>query len=109
MLGIRAGGVGACAGCDRLDTLSLTVTKHPFGVERERLAPAFAAKQRSDAVEVLRQPPLRGSIHQICHDPFDHDHSVGAIAYRNYFTNDRKVSGFWDRKDDAVVLGLHAN
>src|SRR3954451_18370620 len=37
-------------------------------------------------------------------DRFDHDDRVSAIAYRNYFINDRKLSGFPNRKDDAVVL-----
>src|SRR4051812_1738973 len=38
-------------------------------------------------------------------DRFDHNHRGGAIACWNYFINDRKVSGFWTPKDDAVVLG----
>src|SRR3954465_15985805 len=37
-------------------------------------------------------------------DRFDHNHRGGAIACWNYFINDRKVSGFWTPKDDAVVL-----
>src|ERR1043165_9776896 len=37
-------------------------------------------------------------------DHFDHDYRLDAIAYRNYFINDRNLSGFPSRKCDAVVL-----
>src|SRR4051794_7471842 len=40
-------------------------------------------------------------------DPFDHERRSDAIPYRNYSINDRKVSGFQSRKDDAVVLGRY--
>src|SRR5262249_34001743 len=42
-------------------------------------------------------------------DPFDHGEATSAIPYRNYFTIDRNLSGFADRKDDAVWLIWAAN
>src|SRR4051812_24598238 len=37
-------------------------------------------------------------------DRFDHNRRRCAIGSWNYFINDRKISGFKPRKDDAVVL-----
>ena len=54
MRSISKGRIGACAGCDGLDALSLTVAEHALGLECERFAPALPPQYSTDAVEVLR-------------------------------------------------------
>ena len=67
MLCIGTGRIRACPGSDRFDALALAVTEDPFGVERERFAPALSPQHLADAVEELRQSPLSSNIHQIRH------------------------------------------
>ena len=94
MLGISAVRICTRSGGDGLDTLPLAVTEDALRVESKGFTPALSDQDPSDAVEVLRQPPRRGSIHQIRHSPFDHACDECAISPTRNFTNDRNPSGF---------------
>src|SRR5688500_10062632 len=72
MSGVRALGIGACPGGDRLDALALAFTQDPHGVDRERRAPRIVAKHSADPIEVIPEPLFGRGVHELRHTQLDH-------------------------------------